>query len=215
MFIVGVLSYVFFMTKSHVLPSNISRSEILNTCCIVTSSMMLTGSLFLSLQGVIKDTNNRRRHFMCALIAGICLFASFETLYYEYLYVTRYIYQLESVPNRFADLVEDVQGDKSDNQRGLAAQFAYEVYGVNLAYHRNAGSWTYYVPTQDDIKFRQQVDAMNASLNNLRRVSFGLLYAAVNVVLTSFISFLACLTWATFRRLETDPTSNSETPASA
>jgi len=200
----GLLVYAFTALKRHFLPP-LPHVATINTICIAVAAGLLSGALFLSLRGVFTETAQRKRHFGSALAASIALFVMFLGYYYAYLYVTRLVNKIEDEPSNFHQLVEAEQNDKSYERQPEWARLTYEMYGVRLAYHRDANSWTYYVPSSDEVKLREQADKMTAAAKYLRTTSRGLLYAAVNIVITVFLTFLIGLFWATFRRATPAP----------
>ena len=202
MFLAGVIIYLFELLKRHFLPADVLHIEIINTICIVVASSLFSMSLFLTLHGLFTEVSRRGIYAMAALAFGSIILIMFLGFYFQYLYIARAINKIESAPNLFPEMVEQMSRDKNRGDAEKWAALAYKMYGVRMAYSNAANNQIYYVPSQDDTSFRRDIENMDLAVNNLRHVSFGLLYGAVDVVLSSFGTFLLGLCWATLRRLE-------------
>ncbi len=145
-----------------------------------------------------------------AFVNGFFLLVIFSALYYQFLFITRAINKIESKPDLFPVLSEQISKVKNPEDAEMVASVAYKMYGVRMAYTNSKDSPVYYSPTQNDTKFRSDIEKMDSAVSNLRHVSLGLLYGMSDIALTVFTTFLAGLLWATFRRWEPAQPSNSD-----
>jgi hypothetical protein len=201
--LLGIVILIILMAKDHFIhgihPNVIADT---NSLCIALGVVVISASIFLSFYGFCTAAVSNRKFLLLCFLGSALLFLTFYYYYELYSVTNRSLDKLESVNdhNLLPDLVERTRIDNSSERREHWAQAAYVLYGVRLSYRRDGNDWKYYVPTTAEQLCYENVTSIDLSARRLRPTSWGLLNGAVDVVWSTFLTFLCGLLWLTVKK---------------
>lgn len=201
----GILFYILYIAKTHVLPEHFPHRQFVNTLLLLLCTIFLTGCAFFSLREFFCKTDFLRLHFYQAFLAGMLIFVLFFCEQAKYFMINREINKFDNHQNYLPEIVEKARTVENPKARKLYARVGYIFYGVRLSFRGDDNNWTYYDPPTEEIADRQSVDTMESSLRNLRVLSLGLFNGEVDVVFSMFLTLFFCLLWAGYRKTEDKP----------
>ena len=136
--------------------SILGQSPIFEWGCAIVSALAFSTGMFLSLCGLIGQTDHRRQFFVLHLI-GLLIFCSMLGLdFLGYVAMAKIYTVADESPDVLPKFVENARTADSEKAREKIAEEAYRLYGLTLAYRLDNGELTYYRPTVEDVSFHDQ-----------------------------------------------------------
>jgi hypothetical protein len=195
----GVIFFIFPWLLFH---TSFAGRIIFNTICQTSATCLVSASVFFSLHVFYTAPQPRRVFLAFCLLGCLQLLIQFFANYELYAAINRTLHsKLDATRNQIvAGAIEKSRSDPSPAARARAARVIFMLTGMEFPYRGDGFTWIYYVPTLSDQKAFEGNRKFDASVFELRQKSEGLLRAAINIVIYTFITFLFRLIWLAVKR---------------
>jgi hypothetical protein len=167
--VTGMLALALSLAAKLFLPFSIlGRSPSFEWGCGIVTALAFSAGMFLSLCGLLGQTDRRRAFFALHLI-GLLTFCAMLSLYFLGYIVMTKTYDETARVDVLPKLIENARNADSESSRKEMAEDAYKLYGATLAYRLDSGALAYYQPTGEDTTFHDNYEQNNLVQDRFRR----------------------------------------------
>ena len=185
------------------LPHSIGQAPAIQLPCAFFSAVFLPFGTFLALHALLAQTE-RRRQLLIEFLSGLGFLPLLLSFYFfTYFTLSRIPDLVGSPPNVLPKMADVARTFPKQEQREKIAAYAYQFYGVIIAYPLDDDQVVYYVPSEEDKNKRRDMEKADAQIKRkvafIERITLQFPYLFALYACTYSAAFLAGGTWLVFK----------------